>query len=196
MTYNDYLIKITETMKIRSTNFRLSQNDIIIMVNNVYDEIGLEVNLDFIQQQVLIDKDTDEYDIDDLYTQVANELPTDVMSIQDENGYDLTKYFNPLGRNTFKVNRYLNEEKNYRFLTEYDGKYMTFNRAVVPDIETLSVRLQTTLLKAIVQGLMYYTEDAIPNPVGDTSAMSESNIQYQRYFKAIESLKKILPQRI
>lgn len=196
MLYTDWLIKITETIKIRSTNFRLSQNDIIYMVNNVYDEIGLEVNLDFVQQRVLIDKNTDVYDIDALYVAVANELPTDVMSIQDDNGYDLTKYFNQLGRNKYKANQYMNEEKNYRFLSEYDGDYITFNRAVVPDIETLSVRLQTTIFNAVVQGIIFYTEDAIPNPVGDNSAATEANIQYQRYFQAKKNLIKILPQRI
>ena len=98
-------------MQLRSTNFRLSQNDIILMTNNVFEEIAIECALDFIQQEVLIDKEVDEYDIEALYTQVGSEIAMDVMSIMDDKGWDVADYFIEIGRNKFKANLYINEEK-------------------------------------------------------------------------------------
>ena len=183
-------------MQIRSTNFRLSQNDIILMASNVFEEIAIECALDFIQQQVLISKDIDEYDVGALYSQVGSEVAMDVMSIRDDNGWDIANYFVEIGRNKFKANLFINEEKNYRFLEEYDGRYITFNRQVVPDIESISDKTQTLIFNTMLQGIMFYTQDAIPNPTGDQSAMAETNLYYQRYFQAKKNLVKLLPQRI
>lgn len=196
MTYNDYLIKITETMKIRSSNYRLSQNDIIYLANNVFTEIGTEVVLEFIPQRVLIDKNVNEYDINALYTQIGNEIPLDVMSIFDYNGDSIEDKFKEIEPNVFRVNTSIYEGTNDLILDWLHGEECVFYRQVIPDIETLSTKLQTLIFNCLIEGMMWYTQDNIPNPISSGNPQSETNLYYQRYYKARENLKNLLPQRM
>lgn len=196
MTYNDYLIKITNTMKLRSSNYRMTQNDIIYLANNVFTEIGTEVVLEFIPQEVLIDKTIDTYDINALYTQVGNEIPLDVMSIYDHNGDAADELFKEITPNVFRVNTKLHQDVNDLTLDWMNGETCIFYRQVIPDIETLSNKLQTLIFNALIEGMLWYVHDNIPNPTSSNNPQAETNLYYQRYYKARETLKNILPQRM
>lgn len=196
MTYNDYLIKITNTMQIRSTDYRLSQNDITILANNIYQEIALECTLGFIQQEVLIVEDQQVYDLNDLYTQVGNELPLGVMSIRDDKGNNKDNFFVDMGNNVFKISKYVWEYPEDEFFREYAGRYITFNRQVIPDIEALDYKQQTLLFNPIIEGIMWYVHDAIPNPTSSNSPAQETSNHYTMYQNAKKILKNQLPQRI
>lgn len=196
MTYNDYLIKITNTMKLRSSNYRMTQNDIIYLANNVFIEIATEVVLEFIAQSVTIDKNINEYDIDNLYTQVGAEIPLDVMSIYDFNGDSIAKEFKEITPNVFRVNRTIFEETNELILDWLDGEDCIFYRQVIPDITTLSTKLQMIIFNALIEGMLWYTQDNVPNPTSSGTPQQETNLYYQRYYKARENLKNLLPQKM
>lgn len=196
MTYNDYLIKITETMKIRSTNYRLSQNDIIYLANNVYQELAMEIHLGFISQNVIIDQDTIVYDIGALYTTIGNETALDVISIRDDEGFDVSRYFREKDVYVFTVDRFTLESENDRFLKDQDGREITFVRRVIPDIETLDLRIQTLIFPAIIEGMLMYTHDSIPNPTANNSPAQETAQHYGMYEKQKLLLINQLPQRM
>ncbi len=196
MTYNDWLIKLTNTMQIRSTNYRLSQNDITLMANNVYEEIALECAIGFIRQEVIIDKTVDTYNLDALYTAVANEVPLNTMSIYDQDNNPLDKSCKEINENVFKFNKFMHEDTNEVILDFLDGQTIFFYRQVIPDIETLSARNQVLIFNAMIEGIMWYTHDAIPNPTSSNSPEGDTNMYYQRFYKAKQTIIKQLPQRM
>ncbi len=196
MTYNDYIIKLTDTMKIRSTNYRLTQSDITIMANNIYEEIALECAIDFFRQTVVIDKTIDTYDLDSLYVTIGKEIPLSVISIKDHNGDSLDKVCREVGSNVFRFSKFIDESINEAILDYLDGETIVFNRQVIPDIESLSTKIQTLIFNAVIEGIMWYTHDSIPNPTASNSPAQETNVHYQRYSDAKKLLKNNLPQRI
>lgn len=196
MTYNDYLIKTTETMKIRSSNYRMTQNDIIYLVNNVFTEIATEVILKFNKQEVLMSADQKEYDLDSLYTPSGNEILLDVMSIRDSNGLEISELFNEVSPNVFQYKDFVHDDTVELFMDMYDAETITFWRQEIPDIETISSKIQTIIFNALVEGILWYTHDNIPNPVSSNSPQGETNMYYQRYYKARENIKNLLPQRM
>jgi len=190
MTYNDYLIKITETIKIRSVNYRLSQNDIIYMTNNVYTEIAIDLNMDPFEQSVTMDKDVFEYDLDALYTPVGNEILLDTYKILDTQGIDRGSFFNSPSKNVFVVK----EGQQECFMEEYDEDDIVFYRNQIPDIEALDNKVQILLFEAIINGIMYYTHSAIPSPVQSNVPFNETGMYYKLYRESIDRLRNQFPQ--
>ncbi len=196
MTYSDFIIKLTNTMKVRSTNYRLTQDDITILARNVFDEIAAEVVLDVYQQEVLIDQAINTYDLDALYTQIGHEVLLSVMSIFDDSGYDVGGFFRNKGHNVFVVDKMIFDCTNDAFLEDQKDRYITFNRQFIPTIEEIDSKLQNLVFNAMIEGMMWYTHDSIPNPVSSSSPAQETNAHYQRYSAAKKLLKNNLPQRI
>ena len=194
MTHNDYIIKITNTMQIRSTNYRLSQNDITLMISNVFEEIATACNLELYEQQVLIDSLTSVYDLDALYTTVGNEYLMEIVKIIDDEGYNLSKFFRESKGHVFTVDPHAYDNINDLFLAEYNSRYVTFVRRTIPDIETLSTQQQMLLFDTIIHGIMYYTHVAIPNPTASDTPNTESKSYYQVYMKSMDNLKNRFPQ--
>ena len=191
MTYNDYLIKITETIKIRATNFRLSQNDIIYMANNVFVEIASMVNLDPMKQDITIVKDINDYDLNALHVVVDNTILLDCYKIRDNNGIPMEKFFAEIDKDTFQI-KYNTEDFFHR---EYDDRIISFFRETIPDIEQIDLRMQLLIFEAIINGIMYYTQIALPNNVTSESPMNQSSQFYNAYMKSVEKLIEKFPQR-
>lgn len=196
MTFTDFTTKVTETMKIRSTNYRLTTNDIDYLMRNVFNEITQDIALDFIHQQVLIDQETLVYDVQALYTPTANEIAMEVVSIVDDEGRDISQLFRETDYNVFTIDTLSNEYISKQILREYDGRYITFNRRVILDIEQLDYKQQLLVFPALVEGMMMYTHDAIPNPTASGFPQKETAQHYEMYYNAIKILKNQLPQRM
>lgn len=195
MTYANYIARITETMKIRSTNYRLTSNDIIYLANSVFTEIAQECTIDVVRQKVTMHIDTYEYDTNALYVPVGNEIALGVMSIRDKDNESVGRYFTNDGGGVFTLSRFVSDEVNDAFLKHYDGEDITFNRAVIPDIETLDYRQQMLIFNALIEGMMMYTHDAIPNPTSSNAPSTETGQHYSMYQNAKALLKSQLPQR-
>ena len=191
MTYSDYLSKITETIKIRATNFRLSQNDIIYMTNNVFTEIASRVNFSPIRQEVIISPDTEDYDLDALFLVEDATIALDCYKITDGNDIVLSDFIVNTHSNVFQI-KYSTAAF---FHSYYDGETINFFRENIPDIEFLDSRIQMLLFEAIVNGIMYYTQAALPNPTASETPMHESSQYYRVYMKSIEGLIARFPQR-
>lgn len=190
MTYNDYLIKVTEILKIRSSNYRLSQNDIIYMVNSVYEEIMKEINFSPIEQLVTMDDQVTEYDLNALYVPAGNEIALNVYRIVDKFGMSVGKYFTHLGRNIYQVK----EEMQVFFYREYNTAPITFHRQVVPDIEALDAREQMLLFNVIIEGILFYTQENVPNPTSSDTPNSGNKTNISLYASAINGLRDQFPQ--
>ena len=184
MTYNDFLIKITETIKIRSANYRLTQNDIIFLTNNVYSEIARDLPLYTYKQEVLMDSRVDKYDLDALYTGTDNSVILGTYKILDNEDANLGTFFTFLSEYVCIVK----PELESAFYNKYDGEKVYFYRHSIKDIETLNAREQTLYFDVIINGIMYYTHTAIPNPTASDSPHSESNSYYQIYMRSKENL--------
>jgi len=190
MTYNDYLIKITETVKIRAANFRLSQNEIIYLTNNVFSEIAKEVNIQPYPQVVQVKQGDTEYALDTLYTPVDNRVLLRCYSVVNSYGIDITKYFTEKEGNVFVIK----EEVLDFFIREYEDKDIVFVREQIPDIEKLDSRLQQLLFDVIIDGILYYTHDQIPEPVSSPGVFQANADHRSKYYNSIAMLKNQLPQ--
>lgn len=195
MTFADYTTKVTETMKIRSTNYRLSSNDINYLMRDTFSEIATQVALDTIKQKVLIDKDTYVYDIQALYVPVNNELAMDVFAIEDDLGVDVSKFFVEIEPGVFSVSKYMLQDTNDNFLKSYDQQELTFHRDVIVDIETINYKQQLLVFPALIEGMMAKTHDSIPNPTSSGNPMQETAQHYTLYENAIKKLLNEIPQR-
>ena len=175
MTYNDYLIKITEIVKIRSVNYRLSQNDIIYMTSMVYTEIMQAVNFKPMKQEVLMIGEQKEYDLETLYTPVSNELNLNVYKIEDKDGLPVSKYFRELDDNKFKLKYELIDI----FYERYADETISFYRNTIPDIIYLDTTTQLVIFEALVNGIMYYTHGSIPSPTASNVPFNENGMYYK-----------------
>ena len=191
MTYEEYLTKITETLKIRSVNYRLTQNDIIYMSNNVYSEIAMRVNWDPVEQAVVMSENVDEYDLDALYTVVGNQCLLDTYKIEDDNSVSVGKFFRKVKNHTFKVK----DELSGVFYDRYNEKTITFFRTQLPDIVELSGTVQLLLFEAIINGILYHTHSSIPSPTASNVPFNETGMYKQLYDKAVSDLINRFPQR-
>ncbi len=190
MTYANYIEKITETIKIRSVNYRLSQNDIVYMSNNVFVEISRDINMDPVIQEVVMDEDVTDYDLDALYVALDNSVPLDVYRIEDEFGTSVSKYFKHLKTNVYQVR----EEFAECFFDEYDEDTIKFFRTSIPDFTTISNKMQVLLFDVIINGIMFYTHSAIPSPTSSGVPHEETGGYYKMYKESIERLRNSFPQ--
>ena len=184
MTYNDYLIKITETIKIRSVNYRLSQNDIIYLTNNVYMEVCRDIPMETYVQPVDLDRTVDGYDLDSLYVPVDASMLFGIYKILDHEDRNLESFFTFLTEYSCIVKPELEDA----FYDRYDGTRAYFYRHKIPDITKLSTKQQMLMFDVIVNGIMYYTHEAIPNPTASDSPHSESNAYFQMYMASKNNL--------
>lgn len=197
MTLGEYKSKIAEVLKIKLTNYRLTSNDIEYLVDFIYEDIGSKVILSFYKQAIVLDDTLDEYDLDAMYVSINNDVLLNCMGVQDKDGKDITKMFRDKGNNVF-------EQLSGEYdgcgtgcpTTPLNGDTVYFVRQQIKDIENLTSREQALLLPAIIEGCIYHTQDAIPNPTGSNSTVQETNYHFQRYFQATENLLNQLPQRI
>ena len=195
MTKEEFVSEIEKVAKIKLTNYRLTSNDLAYMIDSIYNEIASRVTLGFIEQDVVIDSDVEWYDLDALYVVVGEEKPMNTISIVDSNGYDISKFFTEKGLDTFRLSS-CEIADCCETICIQDGDIVTFNRKVIPDIDTLDESIQMALLSTVTEGMMYHFHDALPNPTASNTPMGETNFHYQRYYNSIQGLMNLFPQVI
>jgi hypothetical protein len=168
----------------------MTQNDIVFLANQVYLEIAMDVELEYRNQEVVLDKNTKKYDVDALNTITDNTLWLGVINILDDEGYSISDIFTEEEKGVFTVGVYEDPIVD-RWLSNNDGKTIYFVRQVIPDIEMLDSRLQLIIMDALLEGMMYYTEGQIPTQVDAAVA----NTSYQRYYNARKQLKETFSQK-
>ena len=191
MTYDEYTSKIAELLKIKLTNYRLTGNDIEFLIRLVYDEIATEVNIKFYEFPTIVDRNVNLFDT----SSVTEDVPGSLLKVVDDRYVDITKYFKEVSFGVYKIDRFCNVSVDEQILAELDGREITFVREMIPDIETLSDRLQIQLLSVIVAGIMFHAHDSIPSPTSSNVPFNETGMYKSMYDKAIEQLKNKLPQR-
>ncbi len=197
MTKIELSKKIENIAKIKLTNYRLTSNDLMYMVDFVYDEIVTRANIAFIKQDVIIDSNVEWYDLNALYVPVGNEKPMNTVSVVNDNGYSISKFFKEKGSNVFRLkDGDCDLPVCHDNICIEDGDTVTFNRHSIPDIELLDESLQIALVDTIMQGMMYHFHDSIPDPTSSNSTGQETNLHYQRYYNSIMGIKNMYPQTI
>jgi len=185
MTYDEFEYKITRIIKIRSTNYRMTSNDIHYLIEYIYDDICNTVVLDTYDQHVTIDNTTNSYDLDTLYT--GSKDLFEVVSIKTVDGYPV-RGFRHVDNNVYKYDVYVADELS-------NQEKIVFTRIVKPKLAELSDTMYTMLTPAIAEGIVYFTQDALPNPTASGVPAQETNIHFQRYEKAKTDIINKLPQR-
>ena len=189
MTYGEFEGTITEIIKIRATNYRLTGNDIAYLIKSNYNEILNEVVIDFVEQKVKLQPDVNVYDLDALYAAASLGSPEECVSIITEDGYRVEGF-----RNT-ENNVWVYDKFEDGSLDNFDGRELIFRRIFIPDITELTTRQQRLLMPVIIEGIIYYVQDALPNPTTSQSPFPETNQHYAKYEMEKKKLMNRLPQR-
>ena len=193
MTYDNFEDKVVSMLKIRATNYRLTSNDISYMITSVFEDIQNSCVLKIHRQEVTIDRDIDTYDLDALYTPIGTEYLAQVVAIKNADGLSVNTYFNNIERYVYKVSRMVNSEG---FLEVYDSEKISFYRQIVFKVEELPGDILDLIFNTVVEGILFYTQDALPNPTASQSPAQETNLHAVRYHSAKTALTNKLPQRI
>ncbi len=190
MIYENFEKRIVELLKIRSTNYRMTSNDLYELMQLAYTDIFSTVVLDTFSQVVEVDATVDTYDLDALLTATVDGYLTETLSIKTEDGHKV-KGFRNLGHNVWKYDKFVFSENKIGYL---DRRNVVFERILIPDIKTLDIKMYNLILPIIVEGILFFTQDALPNPTSSNSPAGETNIHSQRYFAKIQQLRNTLPQ--
>ncbi len=187
-SYEDFEKQVINVLTARSRNFVNTDCDIIALSNLVYTDITNKIIFDWIKDEYLCD-DTNTVTIrENNYDSSTPEitatekygLPTNIV---DEYDYDISM-------SLAHVDTY-----NYKFVSdayidEFNGKNIYFIRPVQYSIEKLPSRFYDDIFSAMIEGLMYHIETAIPSQVDGQL----SNLYYQRFFSEKERLLNKYPQ--
>jgi len=197
MTYDDFSDKVTDILKIRLTNYRLTSNDIEFMIDFAYKDIATSIQVDLYRQERVVDKEIDVFDLNVFpVPPIGEEIHVGLlMKIEDEDGLSIDGMFTEVDPYIYKVNKFVDDRVNQEWLNENDGKTITFIREYTPSVKRLDNRMYDMLFSVIVEGIIYYTQDALPNPTGSQSPFPETNQHYQKYEQSKMRLLNKLPQR-
>jgi hypothetical protein len=118
----------------------------------------------------------------DLQIEDATSLLIDVVSIIDDEGYNISSKFKHSGSSYYYVT-------DTEWLELYDDRNCVFVANVVPDIDELAPEDLVIISKAVVAGSKFYITDRMQSP----NDLQSTNYNYQRYYQATEGLKKLFP---
>ena len=192
MTYSNFEDRIVEMLKIKLTNYRMTSNDIMYLIQMVYEDISGEVNLDFYRQVMTVDSNLNLFDLN--ITSTNDDVIGLVVKVEDDNGLNISRMFIEVDKLVYKVNNYVCDAVDESWLYEQDGRDITFIREFAPDITQLDTKQYSLLLSAVVEGCIFHTQDALPNPTSSNSPAGETNMHAQRYYNKIQQLRNKLPQ--
>ena len=161
-TYEEFLDDLNALLVIRSRNFVNTDCDLNALIQLVYNDINEHCVLGWEKYEVTID------DITDIVTAPANnEENNDVLTITkyygsitaitDKNGTDVTKIFKKISKYEYQ---FINETLWEEFYDDTIHLYMSIHTS----LETLNPKVYHNILMAMLEGVMYHIQRAIPNP--------------------------------
>ena len=184
--YEDFEINLIKTMKFRAKNFVVTDCDFDNIVKDIYDDIMSNININWVTQEVVFEKD--------VYSYIT---PMDNSSeILDTETEDISYYgesFDIVGENFEDISNFITEPEagiiivDQEFLDRNIGSSIFILRTSIVPIEKQHPKILTAIRAAMVEGLMYMIQDAIPSQVDGQLG----NLGYQRFFAAKEQLKKV-----
>ena len=190
-TYDDFVDRITSTIKIRSKNYVNTDCNLDYLVSTIYNDIMTKINLGYIKDGYLMDgseifeirsdnKDPDEPDNPENVATEHYDMATDIV---DDEDYKINKLLQ-------RVDKYKYKWTTQYMMDEYNGKYIYFVRPVHYDIQVLPSNMYQEIFSAMIEGMMYEIAVSIPSQIDD----AVSNRFYQRYFNERENLINRFPQ--
>ncbi len=186
-TYDEFEKTLETIIQLRSKNYVNLDCDIYNLIPIVYDEITNDVVLMWEEEEILLEEDVYIYDIktkEESGYKTYSKFYTDVTAIVDDNFIEISDYIDLLESNQIRINDGL-------FLSLNIDKKIHLMRKVKPDITIVEEPLLSMLRPALIEGIMYHIQSAVPT---DIDAGKLGNMQYQRFFAAKRVLKEQLPQ--
>ena len=195
MTTSRYMDIILGLIKIRATNYRLTDDEFTRLFDYAYREIMMETRPHRVQFDYAITSDKPYIDIEDAYSN-SEEYNKDniidpVSVVIVETGHDVT--------DKFDWSDILNPKlMNDCLYVDYCGFFDEYGTSVpvqitittIPDIGSLDNRIQDMIKPAMIEGILFNIESYIPSQVNSQVA----NLSYQRYYNEKKRLKQELPQ--
>lgn len=177
MTYAEFTAQVQAVSTIRLRNYTWTEANLTAMIDYVYRDLMNEIHLEWEDQDIVIDKAVKEYD-------VTNANNSGLFDAFDSEKFSIWPFLSlDDDENTVHI---INEE----FLDFYDGQTITITRKHMPAIADANPRTLDKILKAIIEGIVYFIQDSIPSQA-DTQA---ANFHYQRYFNERKMLINLNPQ--
>jgi len=192
MTIDEYEYKITEMLKIKLTNYRLTSNDIAFLLEMVYADIATKVNIAFHEVTLTVDSQNNLFDINP-FIQPGERLKQ-LISVKDYRKREISKLFEEVSPWVYKIDHYLYDGVDQDWLDGFNGKDVTFIHSVIPDIDTLDDEMYMQLYNVFIAGIMYHAHDSIPAPTNSNVPFNETGMYKTLYDKEILYLTNRLPQ--
>lgn len=183
MTHADFMQGLTNSVIVRNSNYRISTNDMIVLVNDIYNDIARLITLELETLTVTIVNEQQDYVLP------ASIGSGQVLTIKDKYGMYLSKYFD-----ITKDKVSIKEDSLESIYSIYDGEDVYITRKIVTPIEALSDELQVAIKPAIVAGIIYEVSENIPSPTASQVPFQASSHLQQVYRAKIEELRNSLPQ--
>lgn len=185
--YQSFKDNIEKMVKIRSANYVESDCDILAMIETVYEDIQSEVLLDTIKQEWVTDGE-EEFTIPNYNSEIEDniiEKYTNVLDIVDEYDVSILDALHMTDDETWRW------DSRYSGPSEFpSGTSIFFIRKKISDLSSLDPLAYGDLTVAILEGVMYFIQTAIPNQVDG----QVGNYSYQRYYNAKKELANKHPQ--
>lgn len=170
MTYADFRTQVEKLTGLRLRNYTWTDDDLTAMIDYAYNDITNEVRLEWGQQDIIIDKNTKEYDI-------TNATNLGFYDAWDEDRYSLFPFLDLINNNTIRIN-------NQAFLDYFDTKTITILRKHKPAIADADPITLDKILKAVIECIVYFIQDSVVSQMDVQGA----NFHYQRYYNERKKL--------
>lgn len=187
-TYAEFIDSLEKSIIFRAKNFVTTDCDFENLVNDVYDDIMRDVKLKWITQTILVEKNVYNYELENDNTlEVAD---PELIEYYGETFDIVDEYFDD-------VSMYITEPETGIIIMDEDfvsrniGRQVFLLRSKIPPLVSLDALLYRAIKTAMVEGLMFQIQDAIPSQIDGQLA----NAGYQRFFAAKKVLKEKYPQR-
>jgi hypothetical protein len=203
-TYEEFKDHIIAMVKVRSANYAETDCDIEAIMYAVYEDIQNTVLLEVVKQEHEVTEDIEfeirsnnaplEYDMygnphyDD---SKATETYTDVLEIVDWNDVSILDYLHQTDTDKWRWNVYYDCKSNCVPKSAI-GKNIYFYRKKITGLQHMNQKLYSRIMSAMLEGIMYYIQSAIPSAT-DTGV---ANYSYQRFYNAKKALMNQSPQHI
>ncbi len=193
--YESFKDKITAMIKIRSANYVNTDCDITAMISSVYEELAISIlfekaRLEYtvldVNQFTTVDNNSTDSDLSTMTKKYS-----DVLDIVDEYDVSILKDIHLVDDNTYRWNNYSGVCSTENGVPSIlIGKNIYVIRKSISSIETLTIDVYGKIFPAMLEGIMYYIQTALPNQVDG----QVGNYSYQRYYNAKKALINLIPQ--
>ena len=187
--YEDFKERIKKNIIFRAKNFVTTDCDFDMLIDTVYNEITNDVYLGFSTNEIILKKDILMYVLDNEAVEELEEGDLSNYSIYgpttdivDSNFYDISLYVinNNPGEYIFP----------YDYIDKNQDSPVYIKRVLIENVKKLSNAMYKMLFPAMMEGILFYIQDAIPSQVDSQIG----NLHYQRFHAKKEILRDKLPQ--